>query len=665
MYPAPLGTGKLAATQRVTAGQEIALRYQATDTKGTQLEAVVPVSVTLTSPDGSGPVVYYRATDARGVLQEVVPTGAFDRAGQCQLEVRQLADGQGIALSVTIVAGEAIAAYPLSGASVRDPQAIGSFLASKPTLVIPVTDPTLKPLAEKLAAGLLAQGIQAKVWENPPTVDYILGYVVPEAARRDNERVDRGEAIGRVVYRNGKEHVNDNIYCSPLPGYRYGQPVILLGTPGKNRVLDAVRASGLLWSEAPGAPLVQRLPQALGRGADTLVLTASDLAGLEAAVGSVLKLPASDPVTDGVRLARSRRLAGHGLRSSYQVKTADQPLSNTGSKALAAPTELDRFVTAAVADVRPWGERLVVEIDRSGSALAIVDKSGAVTTVPTPKPRTVALGTDMLVTVCGPQIHRWTQSPDVPITYAWDANGRLLWRAAASLVGIIADKDQVVVQHEGQRYLVARDGSETAFTGQVPAAESPRAKPAGVSLKFRRDIGQPSAQVIRDGAPAAQVTVATRYLTDAALSQDGQRVVVCGMEGNVVVAGADGRPIARAKTGRFPRAFPQADGGFVLGTSDGELAFLNAEGKVTWTMDLIALTAHGPSPDEAYARIRGSKLLSWDKPPAAAGDISLKEFFYYQRDADATLKLVNLSPAATLDFRWLDVGQASLQFPAA
>ena len=651
LYPAPLGTGKLTATQRVPAGQDIALRYRAADKQGASIKAVVPVSVTLTRADGSAPVTYYRATDARGVLQECVPTGAFDPAGKYQLEVRQLADGQGIGLPLTITAGVPITAYPLAGVSVRDPAAIGSFLASKPILNLPVTDPTLKPLAEKLVAGLGVRGVQVRIWENPTTVDYILGYVVPEAARPDNERVDRGEAIGRVIHRNGKEHVNDNIYTSPLPGYRYGQAVILLGTPGKNPVLDAVRDSGLLWTDVPGAPLVQHLPQALSRGADTLVLTASDIAGLETAVATLLKLPANDPITDGVRLARARRLSGHGLPTSFHEIKADQPLSNTGSKALANADDLDRFITAAVTDVRPWGDRLVVQIDRSGSSLAIVDKRGVVTTVPTPTPGTVALGTDILVTVCG------------PITYAWDASGRLLWRAAGSFVGILADKDQVVVQSDGKQHLVARDGSETAFTGPVPTAAPPRAKAAGVSLKFRRDVGQQSAEVIRDGAPAAKVTVDTRYLTDAALSLDGQRVIVCGMEGKVVVAGSDGKPIASAKTGRFPRAFPQADSGFVLGTSDGELTFLNAKGKITQTLDLIALTANGPSPDEAYARIRAGKLLSWSNPLVAAGDIPLKAFYHYLRAADATLKLVNQSPDATLDFRWLDAGQASLQFP--
>ncbi len=101
------------------------------------LPAVVPVEITLRNAKGEAMATLYRATDAQGSLNEAITSGLCDLSGTYELQLRQLLDGQGCRLPITVKAGAALSATPLSGAVVRDPAGIRAFLAGKPELVVP------------------------------------------------------------------------------------------------------------------------------------------------------------------------------------------------------------------------------------------------------------------------------------------------------------------------------------------------------------------------------------------------------------------------------------------------------------------------------------------------------------------------------------------------
>ena len=461
IYPAAVGAGTLTARQELAAGEMLPVRYQATDSQGAAIEAVVPVQLTLRTPQGEPLLTLSRATRADGVLTEELPTGVFLKAGDYRLEARQLLDGSGAAVPVTVQAGKMPEARVASGATVRDPAAVRRFLAGKPELVVPVFDAAMLPAAERVVAGLKQKGVAARVWQEPKTVTYVLGYTVAPEEQPANTAVDRGEAIGRVRFEQNRDKMLNEFYGSAFTGYRFGKPVLLLGTPGTNPVLDAVKASGLPWSDsasdAPGGALVQWLPQALSRDADTLILAAADAAGLDAAIAAVVNPPESDPVTDGVRAARQRVLRGRGLPLDT-APVAVQGLTGKGMTALPPQAIAERFSMVSVTDVQPLGDRLVVALGRFGETIAVVNADGQTTLLPS-----IATNTKSLQ-ACGQRV---IVTGEHGLTTAWSPAGELLWNAVADFKAILPS-DDVLVENSKTLYRVSPDGKAVVSTDSLP-----------------------------------------------------------------------------------------------------------------------------------------------------------------------------------------------------
>jgi len=698
ILPAPAGAGELAATQTLRAGAPLAFRYEARDADGRPLAAVVPVELVLRDASGAAVRTLYRATNAKGVLEDRLPSGALQAAGAYRLEARQLLDGAGVTLPLELRAGDAPAARVAAAAVVRDPAAVRRFLAAKPELVVPVFDDALRPAAERVVAGLRKQGVNARILETPETVTYALGYTPTEEEQAVNATVDRGEAVGRVRFENNRDHININFYGSAFTGYRYGRHVLLLGTPGANPVLDGVRASGLPWSDrfsdAPGGALVQWLPQALCRDHDTLIVAAADAAGLEAGIAALLDPPATDPVTDGVRAARRRMMASRGLPLGQAAAAVEGRLTGHRAERLAAASATERFSMAAVTGVQPAGDRLLVSLARYGHSAALVDPAtGEATVLPTASlaaARASADGRLIVTSLDG-------------LTSAWSADGKLLWSAVGDFKAFLPDDDAVVVESGKQRYRVAADGSATPFDGEFPAtaAATPRYRmepkearvtdtTAGAALEgfrftgerlrlsetadgeacavYRLFTGENGVQLYRRVAgDVIELSLPTDYLCGVAFSADGKRLALAGREGGVrLFAVADGRELGGFKAGAYPRLFALPDGGFAVGSSDGLLTLAGADGRVRKTIDLDAATrVQAEHPEAIYARYRAARLLHWDTPPNAAGEVPLDTFRLHLRDQDGELRRVTWPAGKTVDFRWSDAVQGSVNFPKA
>lgn len=715
IYPAAVGAGRLSALQGVAAGETIDLRYQVTDAKGAPLAGVVPVEITLFAPDKQVKTTLFRATDAQGILNEQITTGLFDASGDYSLQVRQLLDGQGSSLPVLVKAGAAPKGSLVAGAMVRDPAAIRKFFDSKPEIVVPMFDPALQPLVEKVVTGLVRKGVKAREWDIPPTVTYKVGYTVNAQEQPNNDAVDRGEAIGTVPFVNGVNQLNGNFYGSAMTGYRYGKHILLLSVPGVNPVVKGIEAAGLLWSDkatnAPGGALVQQLPWALGLNAETIVVKGADLAGLEAGVNALLNLPASDPITDGVREARARMLHGHRVPLTYQTPPSTKKLTARGAATLAPQVKTPRFALAPVTDVQEVGDTLVATLGRYGNAITLVDNTGKVTAVPaiTSTAKT-AVGQSIFVTA----------TPGM--TFTWSKGGQPLWRAMGEFKAVQPGTDNVLVESGNTVYQVSPDGGSVKYAGEQLATDDKKTTPvfttkittegAGAEervkeiqltdsrtgktingfhltatrpynkpftveqmllegksgdtlLAFRRFTGEQTAQVYsRATGRVADVTLHTAYLTDAALSRDEKLVAVCGAEGDVKIADLSGKVLATLQTGPYPRLIPLRDGGFAIGTGDGLLTVLDRTGKERFTRDLIALTA-GANPEDEYRSSQATRLLNWSNPPIVQGALPAENFFWYLRDEDGSLKLVNQSPGNIIDFRWMDAVQGEVQFPAS
>jgi hypothetical protein len=677
IYPASVGAGTLAARQELKAGERLPVRYQATDGQGAALAAVVPVELTLRTPQGEPLLTLYRATRADGVLTAELPTGAFMKPGGYRVEARQLLDGSGAALPVTIQAGESPQASVAAGVTVRDPAAVRRFLAGKPELVVPVFNPAMLPAAERVVAGLKKQGVAARVWQEPKTNTYVLGYTVAPEEQPANTAVERGEAIGRVRFEHNRDHCNANFYGSAFTGYRFGKPVLLLGTPGANPVLDAVKTSGLPWgdsvTEAPGGALVQWLPQALSRDADTLIIAAADAAGLDAGIAALLNPPASDPVTDGVRMARQRVLRGRGLPLD-SAPVAVQGLTGKGMTALPPQAAPERFSMVSVTDVQPMGDRLVAALGRYGENIAVVNPDGQVMLLPA-----IAANTRSL-RACGQRV---MVTGDAGLTTAWSPAGERLWNAVGDFKALLPS-DEVIVASGKTLYRVSPDGKSVAFTDPLPEIKkvtpvyqakvvTEKDKPfqqsadGEVLVAYRYDAKSSGIQIHRTSTgKVATVALPADPICAVAIAADGKQVALAGESGQVRIVSPEGATLGECQAGAYPRLFPLPRGGFAVGSSDGLLTVVGADAKVARVVDLDRETAKvNRQPDAIYAGYRGAKWLSWFTPPQATGDLPLANFHLHLRDQDGTLRMVMWPAGKTVDFRWSDAVQGPVLFPKA
>jgi hypothetical protein len=256
----------------------------------------------------------YRATDTGGRYAETIPIGA-NAAGR--YVVRVTSPVENLTAEVACIVGPSGPAPEPLAHEVRvfDGEAIAEFLAAKPSLVIAVGSDEQRPTAERLAAGLRAKGIAAKVvpedkvwrkalyprvWDPTITVHRPTGKPI-DPAGRDMKREATIETTGynthRVLDAEGK----------PLEG-DWRQPGTLLTVVGKGCVIEE---RGRLDAYEPGCKLYtleQRKLEVLGAEAHQTETTpevrrrwARPWARLESFVGAwhlVPQLPEAYEVDD-------------------------------------------------------------------------------------------------------------------------------------------------------------------------------------------------------------------------------------------------------------------------------------------------------------------------------------------------------------------------------
>jgi len=320
ILPARIGPTALSATQKVQAGDELAVRILISKEDGGTLKAIVPLQLTVKRPDGRPYQSFWRSTDRDGTFSMAVPIPANVTAGAWSVEVRNQLTGQVAALPVTVTAAKpAPAAVPLTDRTiVRDAAAIEAALAEGAEIVVPIADSPraemLAKAAEELRAALATRGVKATVWRSPPAATYTLAYDLTPQQVLENAQVDLGKAIGTIK----RTTVNSNDWFGGVQsGYRFPKPVVVLDLVGEKG--DAPLAeggmtkNGILWPAVdaafpgPGRAIVQAVPWAFAPRATAIIIQAMDPEGLAAGVRALTKgkLP-PDRITPSIAAARDR-----------------------------------------------------------------------------------------------------------------------------------------------------------------------------------------------------------------------------------------------------------------------------------------------------------------------------------------------------------------------
>ncbi len=124
-----------------------------------------PLDVTIARPDGTALFNVHRATDARGVYEESFPLGGNAPTGTYTLKIASPVAGLRASSTFQVSRGPDEPAARTLAVPVRifDADAIRSFLAGKPELVIAVSGDRHRKRADELATALRARGLAVDV----------------------------------------------------------------------------------------------------------------------------------------------------------------------------------------------------------------------------------------------------------------------------------------------------------------------------------------------------------------------------------------------------------------------------------------------------------------------------------------------------------------------
>lgn len=332
ILPRELGSPEIKATQKISAGEAMGISVGFLDKAGKPLAGVLPFHLTLKQPDGKAYFAGYRGTDAMGKFSVSLNVPVNVPMGQWTVEVRSQLDGSVTTLPVTVAAGRAnqLASQLKESVLVREKALIEQTLTKGQTIWLPLFGPQVTELAEaakQIQKALAAKGVAVKILENPEMVEYALAYDPTPEQVAQNERVDKGEVIGKVKSYSviGNDWFGSN-------GIQSRYPILLLKTAGAvNPIVGAL--GGQLWPKVaevePTIAVIQGVAWAFGSAqANAIVIDAKDAAGIATAVGRLTKLP-DDFLTQSVRSTRARLLSEFHLGGS-PAGAPEKGLTQTG-----------------------------------------------------------------------------------------------------------------------------------------------------------------------------------------------------------------------------------------------------------------------------------------------------------------------------------------------
>lgn len=369
----PVARVQLKATQRLRGGEDLRFTVSFLDTKGKALQAAIPFHLAIVQPDGTVTAAFYRATDRTGAFTMAWPLPANAPIGGWKVLVRSQLDGMTSELPVQVMAAGRIAAGLLTDAVVvRGRDQIDDLLQRKTAFILPLFDGP--QYAERLAVArqvcdvLAKRGVPVEIRERPAMTTYTISYEATPEQARENARARNAEAFGSIV-QDVEGYINH--YEAADGGYIFGKPTILLDltlTDDKGKIVsdnplaERLDWAGVLWPQVSsvfpgqGKATVQCVKSAFAYGVDTLVIQATDCAGLETGAKSLAALPA-DWVGTSVAQARTTLLDQFGIGQAPRAPINSKGLTANGLRTGTAPQPLalifGKVLPPALADVKP------------------------------------------------------------------------------------------------------------------------------------------------------------------------------------------------------------------------------------------------------------------------------------------------------------------------
>jgi hypothetical protein len=309
----PIKRISLAATQRISGGEELVVRVGFDGPEGGRLQAALPFVLSVIRPDGQLHQEFFRSTQRDGGFFMSLPIALNVPPGRWRVDVRSQLTGNVTSLPVRILpAATPELARPLTDrAVVRRRTSIEKLFGAKPRMILPVFDSPradeLAGVAQKVKQTLATRGVVVEIRRNPELATFWLAYDPSAEQQRENQRVERGAAIGKIK----RTTVNNNDWYCGMSGYRCAAPIVLLDLVGEddNEMAERLDRLGVLWPQVsdafpgPGRATVQSVKWAFGPRVDALVIQASDIGGLTAGAESLRYLP-PDRLSAGVEQAR-------------------------------------------------------------------------------------------------------------------------------------------------------------------------------------------------------------------------------------------------------------------------------------------------------------------------------------------------------------------------
>ena len=301
----------LSATQQVTAGTQMRLRIEVPGESGRPIAGAVPIEVRVSGPGGEEIYRLYRST-TDGVWEGTLKVAANDPAGTWRVVARELLSGNTASLPITV--SPAQNALPevqpvTDNLIVSDRAAIVRFLGTEKQVAIFLDEAQSAhlALAQKLQVGLGRLGLDAQI-----VTDL------------------------------------DEIQVGPGPDIR--MPLVLMGLPGENRLIEQLNKQGVaLRKFGPhyppgGTALLQHVSSAFAPKVSTILLQATDGPGLARAVDALLEI--EDP--KGLELSPTQKarcdflpadfkayrqsILETKLPSALELATAGGELTSTGTR---------------------------------------------------------------------------------------------------------------------------------------------------------------------------------------------------------------------------------------------------------------------------------------------------------------------------------------------
>lgn len=542
-----------------------AYKVELLDKKGEKIEAPVPVEVLVKNKEGK---VLYHLFRSSPLSEKI-----FLNDGEYTIKVRELFSGLFTEKTFVINRTAIPEMKKLKDVTLFNGDDIEKFLKEKKEIIIYIDEKQKKDvlaLAEKIKNSLPGR-LKIKYITQDKIKEIPLKWKYNNQELELKEKIKEGEIIGKKkIVRNVKIG-----YPDPLPSYIINKNLLLLGTPGKNRLIEDIFKSGIsprLCSEnypGKGKGIVFYIFSPFYAHRDCICLFGSDKTGLEKTVEKFILFIRENNFPSDIT-SPPRLFLNHRFNTIPENLTFYKKEGETGKERFSfienfTPGYTDSNIYTIACSEN--GKNIVIGTDAFGYNLFYLDNSGKV--IWKGKARDILcqnVGISKNLIAAG-IIHSDKRSAENSV-YIYNKNGKFLWKEAGFIRNAL---DQFVLFNGGiiinkGKYIVYFDKNHNEIWKYTP------------NLKENEKIRRIS------------------------ISKNGKYIVAgCWAEGDFfkqdvahsirLIEVATGKEIWEKATGSttVPFAVNISESGdlIVTGSYEGSISIFNKEGRKTFYIQLL------------------------------------------------------------------------------